>query len=91
MSDSARRAVVVTSPKGIHRFSYKGPLLSGPQGLPYGICTDVMSHILLCDARTKTMQMLSKDGEFLKYLLADQSPEIYYFVPYRLSYDFYTH
>ena len=50
-----------------------------------------MSHILLSDERIKTMQMLSKDGEFLKYLLTDQSPGIYYFVPYGLSYDFYTH
>ena len=35
VSDSARRAVVVTSRKGIHRFSYKGPLPSGPHVLPY--------------------------------------------------------
>ncbi|XP_022311745.1 uncharacterized protein LOC111116982 isoform X2 [Crassostrea virginica] len=91
VSDSARRAVVVTSRKGIHRFSYKGPRSSGPRLSPRGICTDVMSHILLCDGITNTVQMLSKDGKLLKYLLTDQSPGISYYAPYGLSYDFNTH
>ena len=91
VSDSHRRAVVVTSRKEIHRFSYKGPLLSRPQLEPSGVCTDVMSHILVCDAITYTVQMLSQDGEFMKYLLTDRLPGIDYYAPYGLSYDFYTH
>ena len=90
VSDLLRFAVVVTSRKGIHRFSHTGP----PSGLslePQGTCTDVMSHILLYDVITKTVQMLSEDGEFLKYLLTDQSSGIDYYVPFGLSYDFYTH
>ena len=76
MSDPDQRAVVVTSGEGVHRFSYKGPLPSVPQVEPSGVCTDVMSHIIVCDARTVTVQMLSQDGEFLKYLLTDESPGI---------------
>ena len=90
VSDSQRRAVVVTLRKGDHRFSYKGPLPSGPQLEPSGVCTDVMSNILVCDARTVTVQMLSRDGDFLKYFLTKESPGIDY-SPYCLSYDFYTH
>ncbi|XP_078330405.1 uncharacterized protein LOC144624468 [Crassostrea virginica] len=53
-------AVVVTSREGIYRFSYTGP----PSGLPLrpqGICTDAFSQILVCDASTKTVQMINKD------------------------------
>ena len=91
VSDSACRTVVVTSRKGIHRFSYKGPRSSGPRLSPRGICTDVMSHILLCDGITNTVQMLSKDGKLLKYFLTDQSPGISYYAPYGLRYDFNTY
>ena len=91
VSDLLRFAVVVTSRKGIHRFSYTGSSSGSRLFNPVGICTDVMSHILLCDARKDTVHMLSQDGEFLKYLLTDQSPGIDYYAPYSLSYDFYTH
>ena len=91
VSDSVRRAVVVTSRRGIYRFSYKGLRLSGPRLSPRGICTDVMSHILLCDGITNTVLMLSKDGKLLKYLLTYQSPGISYYAPYGLSFNFYTH
>lgn len=41
-------ALVVTDSGGMHLFSYKGhPLGSGLD--PLGICTDALSHILLCD------------------------------------------
>ena len=88
VSDSGRRAVVVTSSKGIHRFSYKGSLPPILRINPRGICTDALSHILVCDASTNTVQMLNQDGEFLKYLLPCPSPGMDY---YGLSYDFYTH
>nr|XP_034309427.1 uncharacterized protein LOC109618689 [Crassostrea gigas] len=74
-------AVVVTERGGRHRFSYTG--LD-----PYGICTDALSHILVCDRGTKTVQMLDKDGQFLSYLLIE-SEEIG--KPYSLSYDVNTH
>ncbi|XP_078327696.1 uncharacterized protein LOC144623217 [Crassostrea virginica] len=89
VSDSGH-AVVVTSRKGVHRFSYTGHPPSGPQLCPEGVCTDALSHILVADAKS-TIHMLSQDGEFLKYLLRNQSPESDNFTAFGLSYDPYTH
>nr|XP_022337243.1 uncharacterized protein LOC111133287 isoform X2 [Crassostrea virginica] len=75
VSDWDRGAVVVTSGEGVHRFSYTGPP-SGSRLRPTGICTDVMSHILVSDYKTATVQMLDRDGQFLSYLLTTQSPGI---------------
>lgn len=76
-------AVVVTNRLGEDRFSYTGHLPGS--GLdPRGICTDALSHILVCDAATKTVHMLNKDGKFLSYLLALTEKMD---SPYSLSYD----
>nr|XP_022287564.1 uncharacterized protein LOC111100195 [Crassostrea virginica] len=83
------RAVVVTSGEGVHRFSYTGPP-SGPRLLPRGICTDVMSHILVSDDDTRRVQMLDRDGQFLSYVLTRQTPGMDY-TPCGLSYDVTTH
>ncbi|XP_065939209.1 uncharacterized protein [Magallana gigas] len=80
-------AVVVTERGGRHRFSYTGPP-SGSVLWPDGICTDALSHILVCDFRTNTVQMLDKDGQFLSHLLIRPSG---IFSPYSLSYDVNTH
>ncbi|XP_052693745.1 uncharacterized protein LOC128172016 [Crassostrea angulata] len=80
-------AVVVTERGGRHRFSYTGPP-SGSRLRPHGICTDALSHILVCDGRTKTVQMLDGDGQFLSHLLIRPSG---IFSPYSLSYDVITH
>lgn len=60
-------AIVVTDHEGRHRFSYTGPQ---PESVfqPLGICTDSMSHILVCDTLTRSIQLLHKDGQFLCYL-----------------------
>nr|XP_034309440.1 uncharacterized protein LOC105328160 [Crassostrea gigas] len=80
-------AVVVTERGGRHRFSYTGhPSGSGLQ--PHGICTDALSHILVCDDTTKTVQMIDMDGQFLSHLLTE-SQEMG--VPWSLSYDVNTH
>ena len=89
VSDSVLFAVVVMSSEGVHRFSYTGPS-SGSQFQPEGICTDVFSHILVCDFITHTVQMLDKDGQFLSYVLTRQTPGME-FIPVSLSYDIYTH
>ncbi|XP_078311653.1 uncharacterized protein LOC111135301 [Crassostrea virginica] len=81
--------VVVTSGEGVHRFSYTGPP-SGSRIWPTGICTDVMSHILVSDESTGTVQMLDRDGQFLSYLLTTQSPGLRY-IPWGLSYDVTNH
>nr|XP_034309446.1 uncharacterized protein LOC117683740 [Crassostrea gigas] len=72
---------------GRHRFSYTGRP-SGSGLIPRGICTDALSHILVCDIRTKTVQMLDKDGQFLSHLLTE-SQEMG--EPWDLSYDVNTH
>nr|XP_022287961.1 uncharacterized protein LOC111100406 isoform X3 [Crassostrea virginica] len=90
VSDPFRRAVVVTSGEGVHRFSYTGPP-SGSELVPGGICTDVMSHILVSDHYTDTVHMLDRDGQFLSYVLTyRQTPGMYY-IPWGLSYDVTTH
>nr|XP_022337264.1 uncharacterized protein LOC111133296 isoform X1 [Crassostrea virginica] len=89
VSDRFRRAVVVTSGEGVHRFSYRGPP-SGSGLRPRGICTDLMSHILVSDRDTHTVQMLDRDGQFLSYLLTTQSPGIN-IRPRGLSYDVSNH
>ncbi|XP_052692431.1 uncharacterized protein LOC128170710 [Crassostrea angulata] len=84
---SVSGAVVVTERGGRHRFSYTGHP-SGSRLLPCGICTDPLSHILVCDGRTKTVQMINKDGQFLSHLLTT-SQEMGR--PLGLSYDVNTH
>nr|XP_034321353.1 uncharacterized protein LOC117687956 isoform X2 [Crassostrea gigas] len=79
--------VVVTERGGRHRFSYTGHP-SGSRLVPCGICTDALSHILVCDWRTNTVQMINKDGRFLSHLLT-KSQEMG--GPYSLSYDVNTH
>ncbi|XP_065929561.1 uncharacterized protein [Magallana gigas] len=80
-------ALVVTTRGGRHRFSYTGPP-SGSRLSPRGICTDALSHILVCDEITDTVQMLDKDGQFLSHLLT-KSQEMH--EPRSLSYDVNTH
>ncbi|XP_065930813.1 uncharacterized protein [Magallana gigas] len=80
-------AVVVTERGGRHRFSYTGHP-SGSGLVPWGICTDQLSHILVCDVTTKTVQMLDRDGQFLSHLMIRPSG---IFSPRSLSYDVNTH
>ncbi|XP_052683225.1 uncharacterized protein LOC128163636 [Crassostrea angulata] len=87
VSDCTRHAVVVTERRGRHRFSYTGHP-SGSRLWSRGVCTDALSHILVCDVRTKTVQMLDKDGQFLSHLLR-KSQEMC--EPWSLSYDVNTH
>lgn len=80
-------AVVVTDCKGRHRFSYIG---SQPGSVfePRGVCTDALSHILVCDIMTRTVHMISQDGQFIFYIStrSDEMGE-----PIGLSYDVNTH
>ncbi|XP_062588883.1 uncharacterized protein LOC134250537 [Saccostrea cucullata] len=62
-------AVVVTDSRGRHRFSYTGP----PSGSrPHGICTDALSHILVCDSITHTVHIIDQDGLFLTQIETKQ-------------------
>nr|XP_011413169.2 uncharacterized protein LOC105317984 [Crassostrea gigas] len=68
-SDLDKRAVVVVNKSGQHRFSYTG---QGSEFCPYGICTDILGHILVCDIRSDTVYLLDQDGQFLSLLLTAQ-------------------
>jgi DNA-binding beta-propeller fold protein YncE len=86
VSDWQRQAVVVTDREGSHRFSYTGPK---PGSLfPRGICTDLLSHILVCDQNAYTVQIIDKDGHFLSLLL---TLEHVIEGPLSLAYDDKTH
>nr|XP_022302454.1 uncharacterized protein LOC111110282 [Crassostrea virginica] len=93
VSDNLRNAVVVTSCEGVHRFSYTGPTSKSRLLLftPRGICTDVMSHILVSDYITHTVQMLDRDGQFLSYVLTTRQTPGMDYTPCGLSYDVTTH
>eukprot|EP00105_Crassostrea_gigas_P026572 XP_011447574.1 PREDICTED: tripartite motif-containing protein 5 [Crassostrea gigas] len=69
VSDYNKHAVVVVDKSGQHRFSYTGQR-SG--FIPYGICTDVLCHILVCDNISNTVHLLDQDGQFLSLLLTEQ-------------------
>jgi hypothetical protein len=71
VSDVNLNALVVTTCGGRHRFSYTGPS-SGEELWPRGICTDALSHILVCDGNSNTVQIIDKDGHFLSLLLTQQ-------------------
>ncbi|XP_061186200.1 uncharacterized protein LOC133194211 [Saccostrea echinata] len=79
-------AVVVTEHGGRHRFSYTGPP-SGSELDPQGICTDALSHILICDRNTHTVQMIDKNGHFLSLILTQHEIS----GPQALYYDRNTH
>ncbi|XP_065927692.1 uncharacterized protein [Magallana gigas] len=80
-------AVVVTECGGRHRFSYTGHP-SGSRLSACGICTDALSHILVCDIRTNTVQMIDRNGQFLSHLLIRP---LGIFTPSCLSYDISMH
>ena len=60
---------MVVNKSGQHRFSYTG---QGSVFLPYGICTDVLGHILVCDHVSETVHLLDQDGGFLSVILSEQ-------------------
>ena len=90
VSSPSACVVIVMSREGKHRFFYEGPI-SGSKLWPRGICTDTMSHILVCDDYTKTVQMIDKDGNFLSFLLTYRSPGRSGLGPIGLSYDVNNH
>ncbi|XP_062607886.1 uncharacterized protein LOC134269695, partial [Saccostrea cucullata] len=92
--DGDHGSVVVTDSEGRYRFSYTGPP-SGSGLRPYGICTDALSHILLYDYNTDTVQILDRDGRFLSQTgtlqRAIETVNGLRKWPFSLSYDYSTH
>uniref|UniRef100_K1RCC5 Tripartite motif-containing protein 3 n=1 Tax=Magallana gigas TaxID=29159 RepID=K1RCC5_MAGGI len=69
VSDYYKYAVVVVDKSGQHRFSVRG---QRSKFYPFGICTDVLGHILVCDSSSETVHLLDQDGQFLSLLLTPQ-------------------
>eukprot|EP00105_Crassostrea_gigas_P033330 XP_011456668.1 PREDICTED: uncharacterized protein LOC105348797 [Crassostrea gigas] len=69
VSDYRKHAVVVVDKSGQRRFSYTG---QGSGFNPFGICTDLLGHILVCDQISDTVHLLDQDGQFLSLLLTPQ-------------------
>lgn len=70
VSDADKEAVVVVNKSGQHRFSYTGQ----ESGLdPWGICTDILGHIIVCDNYNDKVHFLDQDGHLLKLLLTDKN------------------
>ncbi|XP_078310329.1 uncharacterized protein LOC111133073 [Crassostrea virginica] len=68
-SDWNKKAVVVVNKSGQHRFSYTG---QGSGFSPYGICTDVLGHILVCDYNSNTVHLLDQESGFLSAILSSK-------------------
>lgn len=85
VSDS-KQAVVVTERDGTYRFSYTGHP-PGSELCPYGICTDLLSNILVCDGKTNAIHILDRNGQFLSHFLTKLQNMTY---PRSVSYDFNT-
>nr|XP_034312320.1 uncharacterized protein LOC117684400 isoform X1 [Crassostrea gigas] len=75
-SDFSKQAVVVVNKLGQHRFSYKG---QDSWFYPYGICTDLLGHIIVCDSNlmNNKVHILNQDGRFLSLLLTPQQGVTY--------------
>ncbi|XP_052677991.1 uncharacterized protein LOC128159003 [Crassostrea angulata] len=81
VSDIDKHAVVVVDKSGQHRFSYTG---QRSRLDPFGICTDVLGHILVCDEISEKAHLLNRDGQFLSLLLTPQQGVEY---PYSVCVD----
>ncbi|XP_061179621.1 uncharacterized protein LOC133188265 [Saccostrea echinata] len=66
-SDFSKQRVVVVDEAGKLRFSYNGNQES--VFFPKGICTDVLSHILVCDYYSDSVHLIDQDGQFLSLLI----------------------
>jgi hypothetical protein len=71
VTDSCRQEVVVGTEYGQYRFSYSGQR-SLDEFVPYGICTDDLGHIIVCNhpltVFKDNVHLLSKDGQFLMFI-----------------------
>ncbi|XP_022345839.2 uncharacterized protein LOC111138257 [Crassostrea virginica] len=68
-SDYNKDTVVVVNKSGKHMFSYTG---QGSRFCPWGICTDILGHILVCDIVNESVHLLDQGGEFLSVILSPQ-------------------
>jgi hypothetical protein len=66
-SDWYQEALVVVNKSGCHLFSYRGT--QGTQLCPGGVCTDKSGNILLYEASTSSVHLISQDGVLLDIIM----------------------
>lgn len=69
VSDADKEAVVVVAKSGQYRFSYTG---QESEFDPWGICTDKLGHIIVCDNYSDKVHLLDQEGHLLSLLLTDK-------------------
>uniref|UniRef100_K1P8Z9 Tripartite motif-containing protein 2 n=1 Tax=Magallana gigas TaxID=29159 RepID=K1P8Z9_MAGGI len=69
VSDFSKLSVIVVNKSGQHMFSYTG---QESRICPFGICTDILGHILVCDIYSNTVHLLDQDGQFLTLLVTSE-------------------
>lgn len=72
---------------GNNRFIYRGHPEHQediPDIHPFGVCTDVFSHILISDIITGSIHMLDENGQFLSFLVINALESV---GPFTFSYD----
>lgn len=47
-------------------------IIKAPEFLPYGICTDALGHILVCDFNSNAVHLLDQEGQFLSLVITEK-------------------
>uniref|UniRef100_K1PME2 Tripartite motif-containing protein 2 n=1 Tax=Magallana gigas TaxID=29159 RepID=K1PME2_MAGGI len=70
VSDQGARLIIVVNEAGKQRFQYTGKSHTqrNKPFYPQGITTDSHSHILIADSRNGCIDIVDKNGEFLRYI-----------------------
>ncbi|XP_062609936.1 uncharacterized protein LOC134271737 [Saccostrea cucullata] len=66
-SNGNKKVVVVMDRSGRYRFSYTGNPGNSIAN-PWGVVTDILKNILICDSDNKRIQIINEDGMFLAYI-----------------------
>lgn len=70
VSDQGARSIIVVNESGNQRFQYTGKSHTkrNKPFYPQGITTDSQSRILIADSKNSCIDILDKNGEFLRYI-----------------------
>lgn len=71
VSDHTKNAVVAVDHRKKPRFCYTGTS-SNSEFWPRGISVDALMNIIICDYNTDTVQLIDKNGHFLRMLLTEK-------------------
>lgn len=88
-SDSGKQEVVVVNEAGQLRFCYRGRRSSF---YPYGICTDILGHIIICHGclNIGSIDIIDNNGQFLSHLIIQRGKNLPYSVCVDDQYNLYV-